>query len=211
MWAISEARKMDLTRSLMSMAKSAGDTQLGASTYANFYGVDNHQQVKWHRSQITVQGSPGAQPSGLVSGTGVEVGRAPPEDIYTNLPIPLLLTTWSFLWRSAPQVVNIDVALERVMRVWFEQRHEHKRQLTKAIGAERGVGSGERLDFKRSGHQVVSRTLKRGPSLSFHLDGDVIQLISYPPPPSSWTLRANLTMPHSKGSSICCGLSSDKF
>lgn len=45
-WAISEARKMDLTRSLTALASPAGDTYLGSTTYADAYKTDTILQVK---------------------------------------------------------------------------------------------------------------------------------------------------------------------
>ncbi len=47
MWAISEARKMDLTRSLSALAKPAGETYLGSTNYAEVYQTDTLLQVKF--------------------------------------------------------------------------------------------------------------------------------------------------------------------
>ncbi|CAM9264206.1 unnamed protein product [Scytosiphon promiscuus] len=44
-WAISEARKMDLTRSLTALARPAGETYLGSITYADAYKTDTILQV----------------------------------------------------------------------------------------------------------------------------------------------------------------------
>lgn len=56
------------------------------------------------------------------------------------------------------QVLDIDVALESVMGVWFEQRQESKRQLTKTIETHRGIETGERLYFARSVCGVLAMT-----------------------------------------------------
>lgn len=45
MWAVSEARKMDLTRSISALARPAGDTYLGSTTYADVYKTDTILQV----------------------------------------------------------------------------------------------------------------------------------------------------------------------
>lgn len=55
MWAISEARKMDLTRSLLSISRLAGEVYLGSSTYSDSYKVDTILQVKWR--QLTTSDS----------------------------------------------------------------------------------------------------------------------------------------------------------
>jgi len=51
MWAISEARKMDLTRSLSALAKPAGETYLGSTTYAEVYHTDTLLQVTFDLGQ----------------------------------------------------------------------------------------------------------------------------------------------------------------
>lgn len=39
-WALSEARKMDLTRSISALARPAGEIHLGPATYADTYKTD---------------------------------------------------------------------------------------------------------------------------------------------------------------------------
>lgn len=45
-WAISEARKITLTRSVISMARPAGEVLVGSVTYAEYFSVDSLLQVK---------------------------------------------------------------------------------------------------------------------------------------------------------------------
>lgn len=45
MWSISEARKMELTRSISALARPAGDTYLGSTSYADAYKTDTILQV----------------------------------------------------------------------------------------------------------------------------------------------------------------------
>ena len=40
MWALSEARKMDLTRSISALARPAGEVHLGPTNYADAYKTD---------------------------------------------------------------------------------------------------------------------------------------------------------------------------
>lgn len=71
---------------------------------------------------------------------------------------PIIFSTmYCTMW--SPQVVDIDVTLDRVMRAWFEQRHECRRQLVKTIETHRGVENGERLDFTRSVRPVPYLTI----------------------------------------------------
>ena len=48
------------------------------------------------------------------------------------------------------QVVDVDIAMEKIMRAWFEQRQENRRMLAKTIETHRGFGSGEQIDYARS-------------------------------------------------------------
>lgn len=59
MWAISEARKMDLTRSLSALAKPAGETYLGSTTYAEVYQTDTLLQVRFELGQQRFRGGQG--------------------------------------------------------------------------------------------------------------------------------------------------------
>ena len=50
----------------------------------------------------------------------------------------------------ACQVVDLDIAMDKIMRAWFEQRHENRRMLAKTIERHRTLGSGEHMDYARS-------------------------------------------------------------
>lgn len=48
------------------------------------------------------------------------------------------------------QVLDVDVAMEKIMNTWFEQRHENRRQLAKTIETHRVIANGDqRLDYTR--------------------------------------------------------------
>lgn len=46
MWALSEARKMNLTRSISALARPAGDTYIGFTNYADAYKTETILQVR---------------------------------------------------------------------------------------------------------------------------------------------------------------------
>lgn len=64
----------------------------------------------------------------------------------------LLRVFWNYLGIRAPssQVLDVDVAMEKIMNAWFEQRHENRRQLAKTIETHRVIENGnQRLGFAR--------------------------------------------------------------
>lgn len=80
----------------------------------------------------------------------------------------------SVAFKSMEQVVDIDAALEKVMRMWFEQRHEWRRQLVKTIETFRGGETADRLDYARcvqtevesSGRVEQAKRVEAGPKRS---------------------------------------------
>ncbi|CAM9404701.1 unnamed protein product [Sphacelaria rigidula] len=51
-WAISEARKINLTRSVISMARPAGEVLVGSATYAEYFSVDPLVQLWRHAVEL---------------------------------------------------------------------------------------------------------------------------------------------------------------
>lgn len=65
--------------------------------------------------------------------------------------------------RTTNQVLDVDVAMEKIMNTWFEQRHENRRQLAKTIEKHRVIDNGDqRLDYARlgAGIYIVLRGLR---------------------------------------------------
>lgn len=57
MWALSEARKVELTRSITALAKPAGETYLGAHSYDEAYKTDSILQVGHESKTFLVTGT----------------------------------------------------------------------------------------------------------------------------------------------------------